>query len=451
MYSIQKIPSENKILGQLPNIKKDPANFFLNLSKNHSEDMICFKIALTKMTFLNNPDLIEQVFGNRHKEFKKSSNYERFEEALGKSILLMSSTKKWAKHRQIIQPSFDRKIIENQYSNITYSIISDFIKTTKKNESVNAIDVYDEMSVITIKVIIKSMFNQSIDDKVISKLDKSVNHLLKYVGMQRVFPKINTQVIFHPIMYLKAKKCINYIDKIIYDLIDKQEKYPDNESNLLNSLVAHKSIDSSITYKDIRNEILTMIFAGYETTSVVLQWALYALSKNTESIEKIYNEVKDINYSDDGEYFKKLDNLEYLDCVIKETMRMYPSFWGLTRVSLKDKTIIGGKEVSKKEIIAVSQYAMQNSPKYWKDPEKFQPERFLDENCKKIRNGLYFPFGFGARKCIGYRFAEMEAKIVLAEILRKYIPVLCNEPEKGFKPLITLRPKENILMKLIPR
>lgn len=94
---------------------------------------------------------------------------------------------------------------------------------------------------------------------------------------------------------------------------------------------------------------------------------------------------------------------------------------------------------------------MQNSPKYWKDPEKFQPERFLDENCKKIRNGLYFPFGFGARKCIGYRFAEMEAKIVLAEILRKYIPVLCNEPEKGFKPLITLRPKENILMKLIPR
>jgi cytochrome P450 len=144
-----------------------------------------------------------------------------------------------------------------------------------------------------------------------------------------------------------------------------------------------------------------------------------------------------------------LPHLPYLERVINETWRLYPPVWRQFREALYDFEL-DGYHIPAQTIIVLSQWILHNLPDVWSDPEKFRPERWDQTNGQKVPHGAYFPFGLGPRICIGMSFVQLETKLILATILRRYTPCLAPGARVVFQPLLTLRPKYGMLMRLEP-
>jgi cytochrome P450 len=195
--------------------------------------------------------------------------------------------------------------------------------------------------------------------------------------------------------------------------------------------------NSTLTDKDIRDQLITLIFAGYETTALTMSWLVYLLAKNNSYQQILNEEFKKISESqikaNENTSFLKIDN------IIKEAMRLYPAGWAWTRVAEKDDTL-RKHEVKGGEIIFISPYLTHRSPLYWKDPLKFYPERFTDE---QIIKGSYIPFGVGPRTCIGMGLGMIQMRIMLKHLIQRFEIIDCHFTPI-IKPQMTLDVEKNI-------
>ena len=204
-----------------------------------------------------------------------------------------------------------------------------------------------------------------------------------------------------------------------------------------------------MTDKQLRDEVLTIFVAGHETTANAMAFTLYLLAKHPEIKTRLQKELVEV-LGNSEPTFEKLQRLEYTTMVIKESMRLFPPAWMIPREAAKDD-VIGGYPIKKGDKVLVSPYAMQRSPNYWKNPEEFMPERFSADKIKDIPRYAYFPFGGGQRLCVGNNFAMMEMQIILAKLCLQFDFELPKNFELELLPLITLRPKEGVPMKLVKR
>jgi cytochrome P450 len=198
--------------------------------------------------------------------------------------------------------------------------------------------------------------------------------------------------------------------------------------------------------EQLRDEAMTIFLAGHETTANALAWTFYLLSTHPEIGRRVRTELGKVlagrvpNLAD-------LPRLPYLLQVIKEAMRLYPPAWSIGRRSIEDD-IVGGFRVRADSLILLTPYVTHRDPRFWPNPEGFDPERFEPELEKTRPKYAYFPFGGGPRLCIGNNFALMEAQLVLAIILQRFEPMLVPGHPVVPQPLITLRPKYGLPMSL---
>jgi cytochrome P450 len=185
------------------------------------------------------------------------------------------------------------------------------------------------------------------------------------------------------------------------------------------------------------DEIAILFIAGHETTANALTFTLQLLGMHPEVQEKIVDEINRIEALQ-LPLIEQLQNFNYVNAVINESMRLYPPAWITDRVSLEDDTVAGFK-IKKDTLIGVSFYALHRNPNYWENPEDFKPERFLGEQRKKSMN-YFYPFGAGHRMCIGMGFAIYEMALAIVHLVKHY-QVISNQTEIAVNPLITLKPK----------
>jgi cytochrome P450 len=204
-----------------------------------------------------------------------------------------------------------------------------------------------------------------------------------------------------------------------------------------------------MTDQQLRDEVMTLLLAGHETTAVSLSWIWYLLAQHPEVEKKLWSELRGVlNGKSPG--MQDLSKLPYTERVVKETMRLYPPAWAVVRNALKDCEI-GGYRVPAGATVVVSQWVMHRDPRYYEQPERFNPDRWLDEQAKAAPKFAYFPFGGGPRTCIGASFAAMEAALVLAAIAQRFqIRVAQDHPVEPL-PTITLRPRDGIQVVLTRR
>jgi len=209
----------------------------------------------------------------------------------------------------------------------------------------------------------------------------------------------------------------NLLAKILDQVLDSRSKDPSlARGDLLQSLV---ELDGKeVKREDIIGEAFLFLIAGHETTSSTLTWASYVLTKHPDIEEKI---VAEINEQLDGELpsTENIHKLHYLDCVINEVLRVYPPVLMTSRASSHDVSF-RGKLYPKETMFVLPIWAMHHDPRYWNDPEKFDPDRWLPENKSKHVPGSYLPFGLGPRMCIGFKFSLVETKVVLAMLYKNY-------------------------------
>ena len=203
--------------------------------------------------------------------------------------------------------------------------------------------------------------------------------------------------------------------------------------------------------KQVRHEALILFAAGHETTPTALSWTWYLVSQHPGSWKKKLHEEVGSGCSDQRyQLLRDVPRLPYTTNVFTEGMRLYPPAWIITREAIKDCTI-GDYLVPAGTDVLMSQYVLHHDSRYFKEPEKFDPDRWTKEMRAKLPRHAYFPFGGGPRSCVGEPFAWMEGALIIARMAQKWNLILMEKEKVEMLPRITLRPKNGIRMKVVKR
>jgi cytochrome P450 len=233
---------------------------------------------------------------------------------------------------------------------------------------------------------------------------------------------------------------------VVDDIIEQRRRSPDGSDDLLTMLIETRDEETgeAMDDKQLRDEVMTLLLAGHETTSTALSWTLYLLSQHPDVRERLEVEV-DAVLGDRKPAFEDLPKLSYANKVLQESLRLYPPAWGLARWC-HEADEVGGYYVAPNTSVTLSPFLTHRHPDFWPEPERFDPERFAPEQEKGRPRFAYIPFGGGPRLCIGNQFAMTEAMLILATIVQRYRLELVPGHQVSIDPQITLRPKGGLPM-----
>jgi cytochrome P450 len=240
------------------------------------------------------------------------------------------------------------------------------------------------------------------------------------------------------------------MDDIIYRIIRERRSRAQPSADLLSRLLAARYDDGSqMTDRQLRDEVMTLLVAGHETTALTLSYCCYLLAQHPEAEQRLTAEWMQVL---DGRTPTAADvpQLRYTTWVVRESTRLYPPAWGIGREAVKDCTV-GEYHVPKGTQLYLNQWVMHRDPRWFDEPEVFKPERWDNDLLKRLPHGVYFPFGDGPRICIGNHFAMMEAVLVLATIGRRYRMTLPSDRPLALVPSVTLRPQHGVKMMIHQR
>jgi cytochrome P450 len=457
-------PSSRLPLNLFFNFLRDPLTVLHNLSKEYG-DISHFKFGGQHIYLINHPDYVKDVLVTYDNNFIKSRGLQLAKRILGEG-LLTSEGELHRRQRQLIQPVFQPDEIPN-YVNIMTDYALDI--SSRWNGDHGTIDIHREFMHLTLAIVSKAFFNVSIEESETKEIDQYVTTLIEYFNSARMpFAGIMEKLpLPNNMRFRHAKK---QLDTIIYRIIDSHINSDSNHHNKqdgsylhkdLISLLLQSQIDSYISANEnnksankqqLRDNVTTIFLAGHETVANALAWTFYLLSQNPKEEKMLHEEVDSVLDGDDHTVptVKDIPKLEYTERVFAESMRLYPPAWAIGRQATNDCKI-GDYVISAGSSILMSQYLMHRDPRYFPEPERFDPERWNPQEKAKRPRFSYFPFGGGPRSCIGETFAWMEGILVIATIARRWKMRIMPGHPIVLQPLVTLRPKYGMQMRLIDR
>ena len=290
------------------------------------------------------------------------------------------------------------------------------------------------------------MLNQSINSREI--IESVVSHP---IGILEGLLNLQIDLPFTPYGQRMAAK--RKADAYLYNLIDQRIADKRDAGDILSILLqttgnVDNHDEDTLTRQQVRDELLSLIAAGHETTTNTLIWTFYLLSEHPTILKNVLTELQVVLAGRDPQ-IDHLPQLTYLDWVVKESMRLYPSAWTQGRYAV-GAFDLDGYHFPAGTMIMFSQWVLHRLPDIWRDPDIFRPERWDPVNGEKVPQWAYFPFGGGSRICIGMPFAQLQTRLVLATILQHYIPLVVPGYSVTPLPLVTLRSKYGLRVRLEP-
>jgi cytochrome P450 len=440
----------------------DPIRTLQTISYKYG-DISYFKLGRQHVYLINSPEYIEKVLVYDHRNFRKGKRLQLAKALLGEG-LVTSEGDLHNRQRRIIQPIFHPKQIT------TYGkIITDY--TTRLNQKWkdgDTLDMLKEMMQLTLSIICKSVLNYEVESEA-EDVGKALTICRNY--SKRLQSPLGHVLDKIPILHnvKGARKAREELDELVYGLIkerrqateDAVKSYDDLLTRLLRAqdttesrpTFDSKSTSSTATSSSgmsdtqLRDEVMTILIAGHETTANALTWTFYLLSQNPDIEKKLLVELLTVIDRNRTPTVDDIPKLKFTEKVLRESMRLYPPVWLIGRSVDNDYTL-GKYTVPAGSTIMMSQYVMHHDPRYYNEPERFDPERWSSEAKSSLPRFSYFPFGGGIRGCIGEPFAWMEGILVLASIVRQWKMHLVPGHRLELDPAITLRPKYGVKMKL---
>lgn len=440
-------PARNWPAGDFAAMRENGAGHLLGLVKRYG-DVVRFYLGPQPVVVVRRPEHVRQVLVEKAKHYSKETRgFQKLALILGQG-LVTSEGELWRKQRRIMQPSFHRKEIAG-FANIMAKVAEVTVERLKPySQNGEVIDMDQEMMALTLEVVSEALLGEHVEEGA-TKVADAVAVVQEEVN-RRIMSVVDIPIGIPTKSNRRLKKAFVDLDEVVLGLIRKRREEGSGTGDLLSMLLEVKDAETGEGMNDrqLRDEVMTMFLAGHETSSNALVWTWHLLSRNPGVARKLKTEL-DAVLGGRTPTLEDLPNLVYTEKVINESMRLFPPVWGFSRMAERED-VIGGYRIPKGTWVFVSQYLTHRTPEYFPNPEGFDPERFTDGFMESLPKCAYFPFGAGARQCIGNNFALMEVKIVLATIAQRYQLFLEEGHSVVAKPLITLRPLNGLRMRVVP-
>lgn len=447
----RKIPTTPFSLNPLNDtlaFKRDPLKFVKELREKYG-DIAQFRLMNMSVVFVNHPDYIKRILQENHLNYDRNAPIFRPATAfLGEGLSLIPDNKRWLKERRLMQPAFHKQriagftaLMNELTGNMLAQWETDYLQSGKE------LDLWDSMGQLTLSIVCKALLgteSSTIEDKVIPAFKQANDFIAEYMNMPIVplkFPMPKHRAFW---------QVMKVLDEEVYSIINKRRQEQEEGNDLLGMLLsAVDDENEGLVDKQLRNEVITIMFAGHETTASTLSWIWYVLAQRPDLEQKLHEEVDQvlqgrIPTNDD------LPALPYTRRLIDETLRYYPPAWQLFRRAASDDNL-GDYHVPANSLIFLNPSLLHRHPDFWENPEDFDPDHFLPERAAQRYRHAYIPFSHGPRICIGFGFALTEAQVVVAMIAQKYRLKLASSPDIKPQPRMTLQPPEGGIKIMLER
>jgi cytochrome P450 len=401
-------------------------------------DVVPLRLAPYRVVLFNHPDPIEQVLVSKQRAFVKGSVVHRLGEVLGRG-LITSDGELWRTQRRLIQPAFHRERIERYAAMIAQH--AEQLTDTWQGGQERVIQ--QDMLRLTLGIICSALFGVDVEDDT-TEIGQAVAAALEAVrgrpsGARVAFTSVAP--VSGRLRFWRAKR---RLEELVERIVRERGQNGDH-GDLVSLLLAARYEDGrAMSSRQIRDEVMTIVLAGHETTHVALSWAWYLLAQHPD-VEAGLQAEADAVLGDRLPTLDDLPRLAYTNQVVSEVLRLYPPIWALAREAGQDVEI-GGHPIRKGDVALCSQWVMHRDQRYFERPDAFDPERWADGLERRLPRFAYFPFGGGSRQCLGKAFAIMELPLVLATMARRFrlslVPGQTIAPRAG----VTVRPTHGIRM-----
>ncbi|MGN6378206.1 MAG: cytochrome P450 [Gaiellales bacterium] len=420
----------------------DPTGVLAGLQRRHG-DLVHFRIGPQHVFVVLRADLIREVLVNHQKSFKKGPGFERARIVLGDG-LLTSEGEFHLRQRRMLQPAFHRRRVA-AYGDI---MVEEAAQLGDRWQDGEVRDIAADMGELTLRVVTRALFGADVDERAgdIGHAVAEAGGFFDYLTIA-LFPVLLRTPLPRVRRFLRA---IDELEQATDGVIAARRAHPEaRDGDLLSILLEARDTEgdgAGMTDKQVRDEALTLITAGHETTANGLNWAWYVLALHPEAEARFHAELDAVL---DGRPPSAEDaaSLVYTHAMMLEAMRLYPPAWGIERRALRDQAI-GGYVIPAGAAVLMPTFVINRDRRLYPDPLRFEPARFLPEASAGRPDWAYPLFGAGTRKCIGYGFAMLESVLVLAELGRRWRLKLGAGQTVTPQARVSLRPRDGLWMRL---
>ncbi|WP_148414707.1 cytochrome P450 [Haloferax sp. KTX1] len=411
-------------------LRRDPLDWFTELNEAYGP-VVQLRVAGQRLILPTEPDDIERVLLTNSENYEKGGFQKMVTRSLLGNGLVIAEGDEWRAKRQGIEPVFHPKRMAEYQSVITSHTQS----TIERISSGETVDLEQEMKHLTLNIIVDALFGVDLSTEDWD-LEPAFKRILTH------FERISQTYLYLPEWIPTPenrayRSAISTLDSAVEDLIAAHRAGDIDGPTVLNYLLES---DEDWDTKDLRDEIVTLLLAGHETTALMLTFTGDLLARHPDVQETVAREVREkpLSY-----FFGYNDEYSELDKVIQESLRLYPPVYGVFRQPIEDDQL-SGFHVPSGSIIALNQWVAHRDSRWYQSPTQFNPGRWSKEFEKSVPTGAYFPFAAGPRRCVGERFARLEAKLILINVLREFRLTKSVDESLDVIPSLTTQPAETV-------
>ncbi len=441
-------PHTYPIIGCLPQMLGDRLKFLTESARQYGDVVRLGAIGPQQLYLVTHPDGVKQVLQENAQNYTKGANFKNkdIDLLIGKG-LVNNEGDSWRRQRRMMQPAFHRQRVANLVTDMT-TIIAQMLETWRAIKPNMPLDISTEMLRLTQKIVLKTLLSIE-DSSEITELTKAWDVVFNF-HRERIWAFFKLPVDFPTPKNLRFVQAVRTLSESAERAIREHQPGDSAPNDLLSMLIeARDESGEGMSNEQLRDEVMALYTAGFETSGTALGWIWYLLAKHPSIESKLQVELTTV-LGGRTPTFADLPNLKYTKMIVEEAMRLYPAVWLNSRTALADDEI-GGYHIPAGSMILLSPLVTHHLPAFWKNSEDFDPERFTPERSIGRPRHAYYPFGGGPRQCLGDVFAMTEIQLTVAMVSQNFRLSLVPEHPVEQRALLTLEPRNGILVTLEPR
>jgi len=389
-----------------------------------------------RIFLVTHPDGVKHVVQDNHTNYIKGPWYRVLKPLMGDG-LFSSDGDLWKRQRRLVQPAFQKKhhpMMAEVISSATTGMLDRWEANAAGGK---AIDARGEVILLTLEILLRSMFSGDLMGYE-QELREAVIEYERHMDLVSAVNSVELPAWFPTVGRRRFQNAVRTLEQFIFRVVEQRRRTQTDNGDLVSLLLWARDEETgqSMSDRQIRDELMTMLQAGHDTVSDAISWTWYLMAKHPDVRQKVEREV-DSTLGGRPTRFEDLLQLAYTERVIQESMRIYPPAWVFARTPVDDD-VICGYHIPAKSLVVISPYVTHRLPGLWENPETFDPDRFLPERSEGRPRFAYYPFSAGPRQCVGASMAILEAQMIISMTAQRYQLSAAPGLSPGLKPRISL-------------